>query len=488
MVLPGIAHLVVLSASMFFCISVAVNSATSRAMFAPTNTTLCTVESCVVMPTGCEKRPECLGCGSLCFGHNRTSPNFNRFLNLTGLSEQASGGVIFPDLPVSPPLPSCPWPTKPTCLKGAGSLTIKEWKPDDPPSKSAAACCAACSATKNCIAWQLITKKGTQAAACWAMATTDAKSNSPDKCISGVPPGVPEPEIRTADLVFKWNSLEPAPDQFVWDSLDSAVKRARLSKGRLMVLLWTGQDAPHWLYSKPFSVGKLAYNKDQSEIVPDYMSTVYQRRLRAIHSALAERIKEKAYGPMFLALQPCVGSTGDDTPIHVTSGTGHDPNWKYVNRTLLAAIGGPGHNSTSTWWTDFFRNFSIWLATNQTAFGGPVSRGELVVLLNAQGESFPLDWIRSNLPGSFLKFGQTGHEYQSNYERDRLAQQVPYTYSLQLDRPVRSRAELSAETCWTMGPFRNASACPVPWNVRVKLARHAYHMHIHTYMLENFCA
>ena len=94
-----------------------------------------------------------------------------------------------------------------------------------------------------------------------------------------------------------------------------------------------------------------------------------------------------------------------------------------------------------------------------------MAAGELVLLLNAQGSSFSLDWVQQNLPGSFLKFGQTGHEYQSNYERMREAQQVPYTYGLQRGRPVRSRAEMSAETCWTDGPFRNESACPVPWNV-----------------------
>ena len=248
-------------------------------------------------------------------------------------------------------------------------------------------------------------------------------------------------------------------------------------------------------------------------------------------------------------------------------------------------------------WVDFTRGFAAWLATNDTAFAGPVARGEMVLLVNGQvchrlchplyhqlchpfggaarqrpgvssrvssspllvtgqaslctehgergialgvgprlrcmcplgngqGDSFPLEYVRRNLPGSFLKFGQAGHEFGSNYERYRAAARgrlvpspsitlpfrpscfgsccetptflahrtqtqngfgpdpaslrrtippigpctffqahAPYVYGLQRGRPVRSRAELSAETCWTMGPFRNASACPVPWNV-----------------------
>ena len=34
-----------------------------------------------------------------------------------------------------------------------------------------------------------------------------------------------------------------------------------------------------------------------------------------------------------------------------------------------------------------------------------------MLLLNGQGDSFPLDWIDATLPGSYLKFGQAGHEY-----------------------------------------------------------------------------
>ena len=397
--------------------------------------------------------------GSLCFGSDSRSLAFNRFLNSTGLSEQASGASVFPSLPFSPSsLPSCPWPTKPQCIRSHGTDTLKKWRTDDPPSKSPAACCAACSATKGCVSWQLITKQGADAQECWAMSITAAKPDSPDKCVSGVPVAPPVPEVRTADVVLLWNKLEPAAGEYDWSVLDAAVERARVAEGRLLMLLWTSQDAPHWLYDAPFSVGKLAHNNDDSEAVPDYTSEEYARRLKSIHSALAQRMRERSYGPMVLAVQPCVGSTGDDTPIHADS-------WTSVNRTLLAYIGGPGSGSNSSWWVDFFRGFSIWLATNETAFAGPVAAGELALALNAQGESFPLDWISTHLPGSFLKFGQTGHEYQSNYERYRMAQQAPYVYSLQRSRPVRSRAELSAETCWTMGEFRNASACPVPWNV-----------------------
>lgn len=301
------------------------------------------------------------------------------------------------------------------------------------------------------------------------MSVTEIKSQSPDTCVSGVPPGEPEPEIRSADIVLTWADVEPTRGAYNWSTLALAAGRARLVRGKLMVLLWTGQDSPHWLYGPGLGhsgVPMLAHNTDSSIVVPDYTSATYQRRLHAVHASMALAIRSLALGPQMMAIQPCLGSTGDDTPIHVTSGNGIGTNYSFINRTLLAEIGGPGSSSNSTWWVTFSRDFAIWLATNSSAFAEPVASRELVLLLNGQGVSFPFTWIAANLPGSFLKFGQTGHAYQSNYERFRCAQQAPFVYSLQRGLPVRARAELSSETCWTLpGPFANASACSVPWNV-----------------------
>ena len=193
------------------------------------------------------------------------------------------------------------------------------------------------------------------------MGTTEVKNDTPDSCVSGRAAIPPIPEVRTADLVLKWAQLEPAPGTYDWSTLDNAVSRARLASGQLIVLLWTGQDTPHWLYNggggggggDGLGVPVLAHNRDSSAFVPDYTSPVYQRRLRAVHSALARRIESEGYGPSIMALQPCVGSTGDDTPIHVTSDGGHPSGWTWVNQTLLAEINGPGDDrSNSTWWVD----------------------------------------------------------------------------------------------------------------------------------------
>lgn len=212
----------------------------------------------------------------------------------------------------------------------------------------------------------------------------------------------------------------------------------------------------------------LALSKDNKTAFPDYTSPTYQALLKEVHSSMAAAVRTLPADDQaaFLSIQPCVGSTGDDTPIHITSGAGRPTAWTFVNETLLARINGPGGAYPgSTWWMDFTRHFAIWLATNTSAFGEKVKSGEMTLLLNGQGASFPLDWVSNTLPGSYLKFGQSGHEYQSNYERFRAADSAQSTYALQLGRPVRARAELSSETCWTLGPFNAPSKCPVPWNV-----------------------
>lgn len=442
----------------------------------PPNVTECEVESCVVSPTDCGGRAECRGCGALCFNPYAGSPSYGLLLNYTGLSEQATGAQVFPDLPAPSrppgPPPQCPWPTKKECIRGAGADKLRQYKPTDSESKSESACCAACAALgPSCAAWQLITKNGQAAPCCWLMAENSVKTDSPDSCVSGAPPAPqarPEPEIRTADAVLLWAAVEPSPGLYNWSSLTAMAGRARRANGKLSVLLWTGQDAPHWLYGADVGVPMLAHDKGAVTIVPDYTSSQYQRRLRAVHTSMAAELRTQRISPFLMALQPCVGSTGDDTPIHVTSGSGHTPGWVYVNKTLLARINGPAGAGAGnvSWWSNFTREFSLWLATNETAFAGPVQRSEMVLLLNGQGSSFPLDWVAANLPGSYLKFGQTGHEYQSNGERYRVAQQAPFIYGLQRGRPVRSRAELSSETCWTCpGPFCNVTACPAGWNV-----------------------
>lgn len=478
----------------------------------------------MVMPTGCGERPECVGCGALCFSTTaqRTSVAFDLFRNATGLSSQSSADLVFPHtcadalhrvcshtsasdcplccgqhqhdlrvagcsatdcsmfcstrdaLPGDPP--QCPWPTAAHCIRGAGNDTINRYKSGSPQAASEAACCDACFTTSGCKAWQLITRAGADAPECWTMATAAAKVDSPDSCVSGAtpPPAAPTAGlVHSADATLTWADVQPHPPPapLDWSALIGACKRAHAVGGKLILLLWTGPMAPLWIYNHS-GIEMIAESYDGTVAVPNYKNPRYQALLKALHTSMAETLRSLGeVGRSVIAIQPCVGSTGDDTPIHITDGTDHrqgGKDYRFINYTLLDAIGGPGTNSSSAWWPTFFQSFAIWLA--REPFRPEFVANEMVLLLNAQGSSFSLPWIQANAPGSYLKFGQAGHEYQSNYERYRAAMHVPYMYQLQKSSadsppsPVRARAELSGETCWTTGPFSDPSKCPAPWN------------------------
>jgi hypothetical protein len=164
-----------------------------------------------------------------------------------------------------------------------------------------------------------------------------------------------------------------------------------------------------------------------------------------------------------------------------------------------------GQISPNSWWGNFTRSFARTLATDKELFGSEIMLGNFALLLNVQGSSWGFETVAEQFPGSFLKFGQAGHEYQSNYERYRAAEHAPYIFSLQTPlsaaapiaatastapattaltapsavlRPIRSRAELSAETCWTSnGPYFNPAKCPVKPNV-LAMARWVAAVHL----------
>ena len=466
----------------------------------PLNASKCYAESCMTMPTHCGARPECVGCGELCFPlHAPTTAEFSTLINTTGLSEQSDGAAFDGSFPPYPGRTRAQCQSaRPICVRGGGAMTLRAYKPTDPESASNAACCAACVPMHNALAWQMITKKGKQSPACWCMGTSATKPASDDKCVSaptGAPPPPPKqsPLLRSSDFVITWDKLEPTEGSIDWSTLEASIANARGVGGALTMLFWVGAfQVPSWVYSANTTRGHeraavdVLASVDGKAVCPNYLNPTFRALQRSRHVALAAKLRElEALGNVVVGFQPCIGSTGDDTPIHVDAKT------MKVNKTALALIVGntyfpPTGRSGTDWWSNYTREFSSNLATEPDLFGKEIINGKFALLLNAQGVSWGLEPVSQNFPGSLLKFGQAGHEYQSDWERYRAAQHAPYTYSLQTPlsgaaaaaaaaststdaavvlRPIRSRAELSSETCWTSnGPFFTPSKCPVKGN------------------------
>ena len=231
---------------------------------------------------------------------------------------------------------------------------------------------------------------GTTTPACWCMSTAEVKTASPDACVSAVttpprPPGQRGKLLRSADIVISWGDIEQREGELNWSVVETAIANARASGGVITALFWTGIWGPGWMYNANATTGREAVpvlaSTDGStacaspqSCCPDYTSPTYQRMLRDRHAALADKLRAlKALGNVVVGFQPCVGSTGDDTPIHLGDG------WTVLNETALARIcgnapgGGCADLDPDSWWHNFTRSFAATLATDPALFGREVA-------------------------------------------------------------------------------------------------------------------
>lgn len=441
----------------------------------------------MTMPTNCGKRPECQGCGALCFPqHSPDDPYFSDMLDYTGFSAQTNSPFdgTFPPGTANPPSPpTCAIATHTSCYKGG--QYVKRFGNTDSESASNANCCAACGAMPTALSWMMITRAGQTSPQCWCMSTLDFKSSS-DLCV-GAPlqePGVGSTSpLRSGDIVLQWWQVEAEEGVYDWGDLITGIKNARGSDppGVLMVLLWTGVWGPNWMFAKNTTAGRaavpvLAHSPHVAtkgdcpsakgiECAPTFTDATYQMLLRRVHAELASTLREmNALGNVVIALQPCLGSTGDDTPIHLT---GPDGDWIVDNQHGLKEMGctttSCGGIEEGAWWFNFTRSFTSSLVSDDDLFGQEAGNGKFRILLNTADApaSFTYEIATTQFPGSYIKLGQVGHQYQSNDERTRAAGSAPYVYELP---PMRSRAELSGETCWTKGDYYNPTKCPTKPN------------------------
>ena len=250
---------------------------TAASLAPPINVTLCEAESCLVSPTNCSSRPECQGCGGLCFGSDPSDPGWDLYRNSTGLSVQTGAKNV--------------WDGK---LAGPGPL-------------------------------------------------------------DGV--------LRSADIVLSWASVQPKPPPapYDWGDLPGAVERAYKNGGRLIMLLWAGTSrTPTWVYDHPFNVEKVAKStKGDGGLVPNYLNPKYQELVKTVHKDLAAFLRSKApANRAFMALQPCLGATGDDCPFHPGK------SWKVLDQALATKI--------QAEWNQYYRNISLFLQND--AFAPEVRR------------------------------------------------------------------------------------------------------------------
>ncbi len=150
------------------------------------------------------------------------------------------------------------------------------------------------------------------------------------------------PGIRGIMFDFAWKKIQPAAPTdssstfylsggFNWNWLDSILLEAAKRNLWIGILVWTGMDAPDWLYSSPYNIGTCkttGENACQEKIVktyPDYYNPTYLQFWKAMTDSVINHINagpdsdgddgiDLDYRPLIAFYQSCQGSTGDLEP------------------------------------------------------------------------------------------------------------------------------------------------------------------------------
>ena len=247
------------------------------------------------------------------------------------------------------------------------------------------------------------------------------------------------PEIRGRLSNVNWKTLEPAPNVWVWDSLDLELRDRAKDSLPIIYMVYTKQDAPDWIYDVgvPKVVERDIYGAISS-FSPYYVDPTYKGLYKRMVDSVANHVKNlpDTVRKWVIGVQGCMGSTGDAI-------------------SYKGTVDAQYYLSTGDFQT-LFQEFSLYF---YNAYSG--TNPKISVLLNPPYiNQYQIDWINQNCYGSWLKQGTKGKAYQLNDEADE------YTYlfpSLNLPQPdgsyLKARSELGNEIMltgwWLKCPYKN---------------------------------
>ncbi|MEP7317969.1 MAG: hypothetical protein ABI921_04495, partial [Panacibacter sp.] len=196
-------------------------------------------------------------------------------------------------------------------------------------------------------------------------------------------------------IVYRWEKLEPAKNNFDWNYFDSQVKAAADNGYKIGIQVWAGPHCPEWLYSA--GVPRVQTNSPKKlNTFPFYFDKTYKERYFNMMKAVADHIEK--YDPetrkKILFWMSAEGSTGDITPYK-----GYPLDSKY--------------NISEQQWFDFKKE--AWTYMYKT---GMSSTPRLNILVNQGNDGRYFDWLSTNLPKVWMKMGNAGQTYFFNGEQE----------------------------------------------------------------------
>lgn len=147
------------------------------------------------------------------------------------------------------------------------------------------------------------------------------------------------PGIKGIMFDFAWKKIQPAHPSdttslyyptggFNWNWIDSILLEAVKRQLYIGILVWTGMDAPEWLYNPPYNIGTCSNTSENAcqikvtKTYPDYYNPLYLQLWHNMTDSVIRHINEGPdsdgddgvaldYRPWVVFYQSCQGSTGD---------------------------------------------------------------------------------------------------------------------------------------------------------------------------------
>jgi hypothetical protein len=231
------------------------------------------------------------------------------------------------------------------------------------------------------------------------------------------------PEQHGRLVNINWSDIETSNNNWSWSVFDSDVSQHIADSMPIIILLYTGPNAPNWIYSNG-GVPKVNATDSTGTVVassPYYLDSNYNNYFKRMISNVKQHIQSypSATRNLIIGIQGCYGSTGDQIAYK-----GNVPA-KYA--------------ISSTQFDSLFKVYSLYYYNQYKDLTPAI---HLLSNPSATDSSQTL-WLMNNCPGGWIKCGLFAKGSQINMELDRNAWMYNILNQPQNGQFVMSRSEIT---------------------------------------------
>ena len=252
-------------------------------------------------------------------------------------------------------------------------------------------------------------------------------------------------ELKGTMITFKWSDIEPLPGKFnfVNSNFKSRLTSLYSNKFRILLMIYTGQAAPKWLYTTPYNV---CFYSNGSDSFPDYKSAIYITRWHQMLDTVFKYVRDSLGGvkDSLKIFQSAEGSTGDEVPFKSP----------YLSNSCGQSLTDFPYTYSDTAWLHIRERHWQWLTTELSTYFHSATRAShsnVTLLVNPGNDSITVkpytDFLAdtsNHLQYAWLKTGDVAHGYQLNLETLKKSFNDPFINNVvsSCKTKVRSRGEM----------------------------------------------